>query len=182
MLKRAFLLVFGSVAPLALLGGGALGGCQTVVVDASGGGGAGAHGAGASGTGGFGAGFPADASIDYVDPGCPDAGPPMMLFDCDPYHQGNGACPPGDGCYIFANPPETVCGQETYGATCAPQGTGTQGDPCGSGPGGCAAGFTCVVTGAGTQCVLLCELQGAMGCPNGLVCQTIDVQGFGGCL
>jgi hypothetical protein len=172
---RAFLLAFGSAVPLALAGG-----CQTVIVTASGGGGAG-HGMGAAGTGGFGASYPADASIDYQDPGCPDAGPPLMQLDCDPYHQSNGDCPPGEGCYIFADPPQTVCGQETYGATCAPQGTGKQGASCDQGA-GCAAGFACVVTGSGTQCVLLCQLQGGTGCPNGLVCQPIDVQGFGGCL
>ncbi len=48
-----------------------------------------------------------DVLPDYVDPGCPDAGPPFTDFSCDPYAQGNGDCFPGEGCYIFVDyPPE----------------------------------------------------------------------------
>jgi hypothetical protein len=117
----------------------------------------------------------------FVDPGCPDAGMKPTEFTCDPYHQDNGDCEPGEGCYIFSTPPTTPCGQETYGSTCEPEGMGQQGAPCGN-VADCAAGFTCVVSDSGTQCVLLCELMGSMECPDGLVCEPIDVQGFGGCL
>lgn len=122
-----------------------------------------------------------DAFDDYVDPGCPDAGPPLMMMMCDPYHQGNGDCPAKEGCYIFVQYPTMPCGQEVYGSSCLPPGPGMQGDPCG-GAQDCGGGFVCVVTGSGNQCVQLCNLQGAAGCPNGLVCEPIDVQGFGGCL
>jgi hypothetical protein len=135
---------------------------------------------GFGGSGGSGGGV-ADAGDEYVDPGCPDAGMKMTDFMCDPYNQNNGNCPPGQGCFIFATPPQTVCGQEIYGAECAPQGPGKQGDACDTGN-SCSAGFSCVVTGSGNQCVLLCELMGAATCPPGFVCEPIDVQGFGGCL
>jgi hypothetical protein len=159
----------------------AAGGCSPTVVTFPGSDTGGSHHGGPGvGAGGSGSGS-ADAGDNYVDPGCPDAGKKQTMFECDPYNQNNGNCPPGEGCYIFSIPPQTTCGEEVYGAQCSPQGTGTQGDPCGN-AGGCAAGFTCVVTGAGTQCIRLCELQGGMGCPDGLVCEPIDVQGFGGCL
>ena len=63
----------------------------------------------------------------------------------------------------------------------ASQGTGQQGAGCQGGQ-ACAAGFACVVSGSGDQCVQLCELQGGSSCPPGLVCEPIDVKGFGGCL
>jgi hypothetical protein len=126
-------------------------------------------------------GGPADAFPDYVDPGCPDAGPPVTAFACDPYTQGNGDCPPGEGCYIFVDYPDEPCGQETYGSMCSPEGWGHQGDACG-GSFECAGGFVCVISGSGTQCIELCSLDGEDGCPAGLVCEPIDVEGFGGCL
>ena len=177
MRKRSFLLLLGFFSPLAAIGGG----CGSVVTVASGGSGTGAHGTGHLPDGGTGGTPFFDAQPDYVDPGCPDAGPPLMDFTCDPYHQHNGDCPGNEGCYIFSTPPQTLCGQETYGAICAPQGAGMQGAPCG-GAQQCAAGFTCVVSGSGDQCILLCALMGTTGCPDGLVCEPIDVQGFGGCL
>lgn len=118
---------------------------------------------------------------DFEDPGCPDQPPPFEDFQCDPYAQGNGDCPLGDGCFIYVDYPNEPCGQESYGAFCAPAGPNEQGEPCG-GALDCAAGHVCVVTGAGTQCVQLCPLTGPDGCPGGLVCEPIDVQGFGGCL
>ncbi|MCK6590224.1 MAG: hypothetical protein HUU21_24590 [Polyangiaceae bacterium] len=122
-----------------------------------------------------------DAFDEYVDPGCPDAPPPIEDFSCDPYNQGNGDCGPGEGCYIYVDYPDEPCGQEVYGAFCIPAGTGTQGDSC-TGAQACAAGYCCVVTGSGTQCVKLCPLEGNDDCPPGLVCEPIDVEGFGGCL
>jgi hypothetical protein len=122
-----------------------------------------------------------DAFDEYVDPGCPDAPPPIKDFQCDPYQQGNGNCGPGEGCYIYVDYPDEPCGQEVYGAICIPVGPGGQGDTCG-GAQDCGGGFVCVVTGSGTQCVQLCPLQGNDNCPPGLVCEPIDVEGFGGCL
>ena len=122
-----------------------------------------------------------DAFPDYTDPGCPNAPPPIQDFQCDPYHQGNGDCPPTEGCYIYVQYPSEPCGQETYGAFCQVAGPGQQGDAC-QGAQACGAGLACVVTGSGTQCVNLCPLTGPSGCPSGFVCEPIDVEGFGGCL
>lgn len=122
-----------------------------------------------------------DALPDYVDPGCPDAGPPLQQFACDPYKQNNGDCMPGDACYIFVTYPQETCGQEIYGSVCYQAGQGVQGSPCG-GAQDCGGGFVCVVSGAGNECVELCQLSGNSGCPDGLVCEPIDVEGFGGCL
>ncbi|MBW2523235.1 MAG: hypothetical protein JRI23_03630 [Deltaproteobacteria bacterium] len=122
-----------------------------------------------------------DAFPDYEDPGCPDQPPPLYDFQCDPYDQFNGDCAPGEGCFIFVQYPTEPCGQEIYGAYCYLAGGGTQGDSCGGGQ-DCAAGFVCVVSGEGNQCIQLCQLSGPDGCPPGLVCEPIDVEGFGGCI
>ena len=76
--------------------------------------------------------------------------------------------------------PSGPCQQEQYGTLCEPVGAGHQGTPCGGGD--CAAGFVCVLTGAGNQCVRLCHLSGASDCPSGLVCEAIDSDGYGGCI
>lgn len=158
---------------------------DTIVIPRDGEGGAGYGGEGtglipsSTTTSGFDAGK--DATSDYVDPGCPNPQPPIYDFACDPYEQGNGDCAPGEGCYIYVQYPSDPCGQEVYGAFCMSVGPGQQGDPCG-GAQDCGAGHVCVVTGAGTQCVELCPLVGPSGCPSGLVCEPIDVEGFGGCL
>lgn len=122
-----------------------------------------------------------DAFPDYTDPGCPNKPPPIYDLQCDPYQQGNGDCFFDEGCYIYVEYPPDPCGQEVYGAVCVPAGTGQQGDPCG-GPQSCGPGLACVITGSGTQCVTLCPLEGADNCPQGMVCEPIDVEGFGGCL
>ncbi|WP_437283183.1 hypothetical protein WME90_22190 [Sorangium sp. So ce375] len=122
-----------------------------------------------------------DPLEEYEDPGCPDTGPPVTDFACDPYDQASGFCAPGEGCFIFVQYPDEPCGQEIYGAFCAPAGPGRQGDPC-SGGSQCGAGFACVVTGSGTQCVELCALSGDDDCAPGFVCEPIDVAGMGGCL
>jgi hypothetical protein len=88
---------------------------------------------------------------------------------------------PGEGRDIVDQYPQEPCGQEVYGSVCQPAGPGMQGADC-SGPEDCGAGFSCVVTGSGVQCTQLCELTGPSGCPDGLVCEPIDVEGFGGCL
>lgn len=159
-------------------------GCgQTVIVDdpsADGGGGeAGAPPVPTGGGGGSDAGR--DPLEEYEDPGCPDTEPPVTDFACDPYDQSSGFCAPGEGCFIYVQYPDEPCGQEIYGAYCAPAGPGRQGDPC-SGGSQCGAGFACVVTGSGTQCVELCALSGDVNCDPGFVCEPIDVAGMGGCL
>jgi hypothetical protein len=125
---------------------------------------------------------PPDGDLpDYEDPGCPGKPPPMEDFQCDPYHQHNGDCLPDEGCYIYVQYPDEPCGQEIYGSYCYAAGWGQQGDACGGGF-DCGAGLVCVITGSGTQCVQLCSLTGPNQCPPGMVCETIDVVGFGGCL
>jgi hypothetical protein len=118
---------------------------------------------------------------DYDDPGCPDSPPPLEQYTCDPFALDGGGCAPGEACQIFVEYPSEPCGQEIYGSGCVPAGTGQQGDGCMGGQ-ECGAGFVCVITGSGTQCVQLCKLDGPSGCPSGLVCEPIDVKGFGGCL
>src|SRR5690242_13505453 len=68
-----------------------------------------------------------DAFDEYVDPGCPDHPPPLQNFLCDPNNQLNSGCLPGEGCYIYVQYPSEPCGQEEYGAFCAPAGFGVQG-------------------------------------------------------
>ncbi|WP_437555026.1 hypothetical protein WME95_23930 [Sorangium sp. So ce327] len=146
------------------------------------GGGGGEAGAPPVPTGGGGGSDPGrDPLEEYEDPGCPDTGPPITDFACDPYDQSSDFCAPGEGCFIYVQYPDEPCGQEIYGAYCAPAGPGRQGDPC-SGGSQCGAGFACVVTGSGTQCVELCALSGDDNCDPGFVCEPIDVAGMGGCL
>lgn len=129
---------------------------------------------------GVGAGGAGGTTVDsgYVDPGCPDAPAPEPVRECDPFSVPTG-CSFGDACYPFVSYPSGVCEQETFGTFCLPPGTGQQGDPCSGEP--CAAGFVCVVSGQGNQCVQLCPLQGEDGCPPGLFCVPVDVEGFGAC-
>jgi hypothetical protein len=185
MRKQLFLVIAGLSLPAALCAGAAPGCSTNVETDVGGGGAGGGHRDGgfptSSSTGFFPDGSVHDAFPDYVDPGCPDAGPPKKHFQCDPYNPFDGECGPGEGCFITVEYPTMPCGQETYGSVCAPVGPGGQGDPCGSAT-DCGAGFVCVVSGSGTQCVQLCHLQGQDDCSNGLVCEPIDVEGFGGCL
>ncbi len=185
MTHRAYLV--GTAALLGGLLGSLAGGCGSSVTVAPEGV------AGSGGEGGYifldaGTGGPPsdaqpvqDALPDYEDPGCPDQPPPIEDFACDPYDQDNGDCPPGEGCYIYVEYPYEPCGQEVYGSYCHLPGGGQQGDVCNGGM-DCAVSHVCVITGSGTQCVQLCPLTGDDGCPSGMVCEPIDVEGFGGCL
>ncbi len=115
----------------------------------------------------------------YVNPTCPDAGPPLTENQCDVFAQD---CPnPGEGCYPASIPPSAPCESEVYGSFCMQRGTGKQGAPCDTGS-GCAPGFVCLITGATTQCAQLCEFGGSHGCSNGFVCEPVDVPGFSACL
>jgi len=116
----------------------------------------------------------------YVDPGCGDATPPPILdYACDPFAKPT-TCGPGEACFPYVRPSDVPCGPETYGATCAPAGTGTQGTPCSEAE--CAAGFVCVVTGGGNVCAALCKVGTPGACSEGLVCSPTDVPGYGVCL
>lgn len=122
-----------------------------------------------------------DALPDYEDPGCTDQPEPIYDFLCDPYDQASADCFAEEACYIYVDYPSEPCGQEIYGSYCYPAGSGQQGSFCNGGL-DCAAGFVCVISGSGNQCIELCSLTGPSGCPSGLVCEPIDVEGFGGCL
>jgi hypothetical protein len=119
---------------------------------------------------------------EYHDPGCPDVGPPPVQNDCDPLAPQPGGCAVGEACYPYVEYPSPgdPCGVEAYGAICSTPGSGTQGSPCDYEQ--CAAGFICVVSGQGTQCIALCSLAHPGSCPDGMVCEPIDVPGYGGCL
>jgi hypothetical protein len=119
-----------------------------------------------------------DAFAEFVDPGCPDAGPAETDFQCDP-NAGPKACGAGLACYPFVIYPSDPCGQEIYGAQCVQPGTGGQGEPC---DGGCIADHICVITGQGTQCVQMCDTASANPCSDGLVCADVDIPGIGGCI
>jgi len=119
-----------------------------------------------------------DVQSDYVEPPCPDAAPLPVTEECDLFAKPT-TCPVGQGCYPFVQHPAGPCQLEQYGTLCEPVGTGHQSDPCAGGD--CAAGFVCVITGAGNQCVRLCHLGSSKDCPSGLVCMPIDSDGYGGC-
>ena len=123
-----------------------------------------------------------DGSADgngFVDPHCPDAAPPQVDNECDVFLQNCGA---GEACYPFNIPPKKACQSEVYGTFCAQVGSGTQGSACDNGA-GCASGFVCLITGANTSCAKMCDLGGtAHGCPDGFVCEPIDIPGFAACL
>jgi hypothetical protein len=164
-------------------GGGAGGSGGVGATGGSGGSGATGASGGTGGSGGSG-GSPVDSGADaepdnYVDPGCPDAEPPPVMRECEPFQTPTG-CFSGEGCYPFVQYPTEPCGQEQYGTYCAWAGSATQGEPCG-GATQCAANHVCVITGQGTQCVQLCPLVGDDGCPPGLFCVPVDVEGIGGC-
>lgn len=127
-----------------------------------------------------------DTSVDdtepetWVDPGCPDAPAPKPSYACDPLKTPPGDCKAGEACYPYVEYPTSPCDHEHYYSACFPAGTGKQGDPCSSAE--CAAGFACVVSGAGNVCVKMCKPGDFGACPDGLVCEPTDVPGIGGCL
>lgn len=118
---------------------------------------------------------------DVNDPGCTEHLPPQENYTCDPFKPSMSGCLPEEACQIYVEYPSMPCGQERYGSVCGPAGPGKQGDPCAGGQ-DCGGGHVCVVTGSGTQCVQLCKVSGPSGCAAGLICEPIDVKGFGGCL
>ena len=182
MRQHLFLLLL-VVAPASVAAASAaLPGCGTVVVAAQteGTGGRAAASSSTTGFGGVGGsgGSVASSSTGYVDPGCPDAGPPGMMFSCDPFGQD---CPSRGGLlHLHAEPVGAVRaggvrsrlrvrGQRHPGHLVRQRGVR---------PPASRAWCREPATSAWSSA----ELQGAMGCPDGLVCQPIDVEGFGGCL
>ncbi len=129
------------------------------------------------------AGFPLDAALDeYVDPGCPEAGPAVRVSECDPF-SASPTCEAGDGCFPFVDHPYGAgCGAQSFGTECLRAGPGRQGDTCGDDSGRCASGFVCVVgSQPGKHCVKLCRMGTAEACPAGLICGELDVEGYGVC-
>jgi hypothetical protein len=131
---------------------------------------------------------PGDAAPDRRDAGrdsrppieCPDvAAPPPVDWQCDPF--GQTGCEAGQACRPFVQYQEGPCQYEQFGTVCAPAGDRVQGETCGTADTRCAAGFSCVKTGQGLQCVELCPIDRANTCPPGLVCEPVDVAGIGGC-
>lgn len=122
-----------------------------------------------------------DAFEEYVDPGCPDAPAPVFDYTCDPLDPTAQDCPEGEACYPYVDYPSDPCEAEVYGSYCLTSGTGAQGEYCWSAF-DCAPGFVCVVSGAGDQCVRICSLTDPSTCPDGQICEPLDVAGFGGCL
>lgn len=128
-----------------------------------------------------GAPVPPDDPAPFEEQRCPEVPPPPVSNVCDPLAADPG-CPAGQACFPFVRYPMGPCDVEQYGSVCLPSGPGAQGDSCERQA--CAAGYVCVSTGRGTQCVQLCGLQADSPdvCAPGLLCEPIDIQGFGGCL
>lgn len=126
---------------------------------------------------------PRDAGKDaddneFVDPECPDRPPPVVQYDCDPIRQ--IGCETGEQCAPIVDYPQDPCEAETYASLCVPAGTLTQDQTCQSQL-DCAAGYICLITGAGTTCGRACDLNEPNGCSNGLICVETDVSGIGAC-
>jgi hypothetical protein len=122
-----------------------------------------------------------DAGSDgntYVEPPCPDPPPPRTSFECDVARQ--TGCQDGEACYPYVRYPSGYCQPEEYGSVCAPAGEKTQGEVCSSAL-ECAGGYICVITGAGTSCAKYCDLGRVGACPEGYVCEPLDVSGMGVC-
>jgi hypothetical protein len=165
------------------------GGSVEIVDGAAASGGASSHGQAGEGghlsvAGSGSGGLPLDAGFDeFVDPGCPEAGPPVEVTECDAFAT-TPTCPPGDGCFPFVDHPNEAdgCGAQRFGTQCSQAGAGRQGDDCGDGSGSCASGFVCVVgSEPGKHCVQLCRMGVQNQCPAGLICGPLDVEGFGVC-
>jgi hypothetical protein len=126
--------------------------------------------------------LPVDAGFDeYVDPGCPDAGQPTQVNNCDPFALVT-TCPEGQGCYPFVDQPLVGCAPQMFGTVCSVAGTGRQGEVCGDGTNDCASGFVCVVGAQpGKHCVQLCLMSQVDSCPRGMICGELDVEGYGVC-
>ena len=117
-----------------------------------------------------------------TNPGCPDAAAPPGFRECNVLATPSD-CPFGEACYpTIEHPFGMGCEQQVHGSRCAPEGSGTQGDLCPGGTLDCASGFICIVGNqAGSRCMRMCDLDGAMPCPGGLFCGETDAEGVGVC-
>jgi hypothetical protein len=114
----------------------------------------------------------------FDDPGCPEKIEPLVEETCSPFDSA-GTCIGDWGCYPYVDYPSSPCEPERFGTRCEPAGSGVQGDDCRAE--GCAPGFLCVASGQGTLCAELCPLPGPNTCAAGLICGSVDIQGFGVC-
>lgn len=110
---------------------------------------------------------------------CPEQVQRIESSECDPLG-GQNQCGFDEGCYPYVQYPNSRCEPETFGTRCDVSGPGMQGDPCTGQR--CAHGFLCVVTGRGTECASLCRMPGPNTCPDGLICGSLDIDGFGVCI
>lgn len=119
----------------------------------------------------------------YRDPGCPAVPPPPPRQECDPLASTASGCPAGYACYPYVEHPfGRGCGIATFGATCVREGTGVQGDLCGQGTPGCAAGHLCVIgSRSGRRCAQICAPGNTGDCPAGMICGETDIQAYGVC-
>lgn len=113
----------------------------------------------------------------FEEPGCPEPAERLQRIACE--RDVEDACPAGQGCFPFVNYPANPCEPETFGTRCEPVGDAVQGQSCVRR--NCADGFLCVSTGGGTQCAQICELPGPNTCAAGLICGSVDIEGFGVC-
>jgi hypothetical protein len=121
----------------------------------------------------------------YVDPGCEtDPDEPwegQVDWACDPYTDEGCDLTNGEACYAYIVYPTDPCSEEEFGSACAIEGWAGQGEHC-SGTTDCQSGYSCFVTGEGTQCLSLCAiLGGEPQCPAGLVCGWTDIPEVGAC-
>jgi hypothetical protein len=116
----------------------------------------------------------------FHEDACADVNAPPPTLECDPFVQ--STCPTGNACYPVPPRASDNCHPGKYSTVCFPAGRGMQGSPCGDGT-DCAAGFICVKSGEGDQCVKLCRTDQFNSCADGRVCREVDVtgSGLGGC-
>ena len=123
---------------------------------------------------------PQDDFPVFHEDACPDAPMEPPPLECDPFNQ--STCPPHQGCYPIPPRATDHCHPGSYSTLCLPSGPGAQGFPCGDGT-DCIAGFICVKSGQGDECVKLCRTTDVSACIDGRVCREVDVtgSGWGGC-
>lgn len=112
---------------------------------------------------------------------CPEVVAQAPRYECDPWAEESG-CGPLEGCYPVVIYPRGPCEVERFGSECRAAGAGIHGEACDAQ--GCAEGHVCVSTRRGTYCSQTCAFNTGVQskCPPGLLCQPIDIDGFGACL
>jgi hypothetical protein len=122
------------------------------------------------------------AKSDFVDPECPTVPAPAGMRECEPFGDGTD-CPLGFACYPYVEHPfGEGCDAQSFGTRCRQAGSGIQGDVCGPGTNGCAAGHLCVIgLQSGRRCARICTFDGRTDCDQGMICGETDVDGYGVC-